>query len=72
MTTNAGFLQAALDGFAIQRRQIEASEAEVRKELAQVLAEVAVPKRQLSATGRANISWAAKRRWAKWRKEHAK
>ena len=93
MTPTRELLEAALQGYDIQRKAIEAKQAEIREALkspvevmtriqgvaagviaglqnydpSQVIREV--PKRKMSAAGRAAISKATKARWAKYRKE---
>ena len=89
-------LEAALQGYDIKRKEIEAKQAEIREALKSPVEVMAgfqrlsdsvggemfadadgnrdfiipeVPKRKMSAAGRAAISKATKARWAKYRKE---
>lgn len=66
---DAEILQAALIGYAEQRRVIEAKIAEIQEQLAGPTQEVAAsdgakPKRKMSAAAKRRIALAQKARWA--------
>lgn len=80
--TDPNLLEAALEGLLLQKQRIDSQIQEVRSLLgkrkngnhATVAAPVttAVRKRELSASARRRIAAAQKKRWAEYRKAHAK
>jgi hypothetical protein len=79
--TDAGFLEAALEGLLLQKQRIEMQITEVRSLLgkrrgrpakAEMAAATKPPsvRRPLSESARKRIATAQKKRWAEYRKNH--